>query len=346
MILSNTSDFFGLDIGFSGARLVKLASKGSLKELEVYSFMMLDPKIVMSNSKVDLDQLYQSIKALVAKTNIKTKNVAVGIPSNKVFVSVVDVNKLPKEELAKSIKFQADSLIPTPLNESTMDWKLIGDSPVDINKVEIIISSVVNSYIEDRLNMLEAIGLNVVAFEPDTLALVRSLSDYTNSLPVLILDIGFLSSDIVLTLNNEPQLIRTIPTGYDAIIRSAVQTLNIDQNQAVQFVEKFGLNEQKVKGQIHNAIVSNIDLILTEIQKSINFFDSRYKGIALKKIIVTGHATSIPEFPLYLANKLQMSVEIGNSWRHIGYSPERQNELINISSQFAVACGLAERLAT
>ena len=60
-------------------------------------------------------------------------------------------------------------------------------------------------------------------------------------------------------------------------------------------------------------------------------------------MIVSGGASVIPELPLYLANKSGLNVEIGNSWRNVAFERDRQNELLAISNQFAVAVGLAER---
>jgi hypothetical protein len=44
-----------------------------------------------------------------------------------------------------------------------------------------------------------------------------------------------------------------------------------------------------------------------------------------------------------LANKLGLNIEIGDAWRGVSYSRDRQNELMAISNQFSVAVGLAER---
>ena len=63
-----------------------------------------------------------------------------------------------------------------------------------------------------------------------------------------------------------------------------------------------------------------------------------------KVIIVTGGASALPEFPLYIANKFGVDVEIGNAWRNISFAPERQNELLAVSNHFGVAAGLAERI--
>jgi Tfp pilus assembly PilM family ATPase len=65
---------------------------------------------------------------------------------------------------------QADSLIPTPPAETKIEWELLGDSPKDANKLEILLSSVPNKFVEDRLDMIESIGLIVIAFEPVSLS--------------------------------------------------------------------------------------------------------------------------------------------------------------------------------
>ena len=82
---------------------------------------------------------------------------------------------------------------------------------------------------------------------------------------------------------------------------------------------------------------------ITEIEKSIKFFQGRYPNQKLDRIIVTGGASTLPEFPLYIANKFGVNVEIGNAWRNVSFPASRQNELLSISNHFAVACGLAER---
>jgi len=138
-------------------------------------------------------------------------------------------------------------------------------------------------------------------------------------------------------------LTRSIPTGSDAIIKSAMQNLSIDQKQAEQFVFKFGLSKDKLEGQIYHAIIGTVDILTTEIEKSIKFFQTRYTGQKLDRITVTGGASALSEFPLHIANKFGVNVEIGNAWRNISFPAERQNELLAISNHFGVAAGLAER---
>jgi type IV pilus assembly protein PilM len=343
-LLSGVSSFFGLDIGTTAIRIVELRGNGAVKNLVKYAYVPVDSRIVLSDSKADQQKLAQIIKDLLAQAHMTTRNVAVGIPSQRVFTAVVDFDRVPANELSKAIKYQADSLIPTPLEKSKIDWAVIGDSPKDKTKVEVLLSSVENDFVEKRLDMLESTGLNVIAFEPDNLALTRALIGQDGNAPQMVLDIGSKSTDLVVTMNGSPRLTRSIPTGAEAIVRSAAQNLNIDDKQARQFVFKFGLGKDKLEGRIYDAIIGTVDILTGEIDKSIKFFQSRYVDTPVARIIVTGGASALPEFPLYLANKFGVEVEIGNAWRNVSFSPERQNELLAVSNHFGVAAGLAERI--
>jgi type IV pilus assembly protein PilM len=342
-ILSGVSTFFGLDIGSTAVRLVELHGTGPQKSLVKYAYVPIDQKIALSDSKNDQQRLAQIISQLVAQARVTTKNVAVGIPSGRVFTTIADIDRLPGAELEKAIHFQADALIPTPLADSKIDWAQLGDSPKEKNKIEILLSSVPNGFVEQRLDMLESIGLNVIAFEPDSLALTRSMSTGDAPTAQLILDIGQKGTDLVVVLGGMPRLTRAIPTGMEALIRAAMQNLNVDEKQAEQFVMKFGMNKDKLEGQVYQAIIGTVDLLTSEVEKSIKFFQARYVDTKLDRIVVTGGASVLPEFPLYFANKFGVNVEIGNAWRNVSFSSDRQNELLAISNQFGVAVGLAER---
>lgn len=342
-LLSTVSGFFGLDIGTSAIRLVEVRANGGVKSLVRYAYLPIDSKLALSDAKADQAKLAGFVKELVAKAGVSTRNVAVGLPSQRVFTTVVDVERLAPDELTKSIQYQADSLIPTPLAESKLDWQIIGDSPVDKTKVELLLSSVPNDYVETRLDMLEAIGLNVIAFEPNSMAMTRALIAPDAMMAELVLDIGTSATNLVIMLRGAPRLTRTIPTGYEAIIRAAIQNLNIDEEQARQFVGKFGLSQTKLDGQIYKAITGTVDILLVELEKSIKFFTGRYPDQKLDRIIMTGAAATLPEFPLYVANKYGISVEIGNAWRNVAIPAAQKNELQAISNQFGVAVGLAER---
>lgn len=337
-------DFFGLDMGTLGLRVVQLRGSGALKNLVAYGQTSIDKSVATNDTVIDAQRLGQMIHDLIKSSGITTKNVAVNLPSHRVFTTVVDMDKLSPPELAKTIKYQADSFIPTPLAKSKVDWTVIGDSPKDPKKAEVLLSSVTNEFIESRLDLLEGSGLNVIAMEPDNMALARSIIPVDATSPQLVLDVGSTSTDLVIAIAGTPHLARSIPTGSAAIIKSASQNLAIDAHQAEQFVFKFGLSKDKLESRVYQSIVLTVDGLINEVDKSIKYFQGRYPAKKLERILVTGAASVIPELPLYIANRFGINVEIGNAWRNIGVPSDRQNELMAVSNHFAVAAGLAERV--
>lgn len=342
-ILSGVSDFFGLDIGTTAIRAVQLKGSGAVKALDVYGQLEITGTVGLSDAKADQQRVIQAVRELLKKTGISTKSVAANLPSHRVFTTVIEMDKMSPQDLARTIRYQAESFIPTPPAQSKMDWAIIGDSSKDPKKIQVLLSSVPNEFVEARLEMLGAIGLNVIAFEPDSMALARAIIPSDVTTPQMVLDIGNNATDLVIAVAGVPHLTRAIPTGLQAIIRSAVQSLSIEPAQAEQFVFKFGLSKDKLEGQIYNAIIGTVDALMSEIEKSIKFFQDRYPGARLERIIVTGGASALPDFPLYIANRFGINVEIGNAWRNVSYPADRQNELLAVSNHFAVAAGLAER---
>ena len=74
----------------------------------------------MSDAKPDQQKVGEIIKDLLLQAKVVSKNVVVGIQSQRVFTTLVDVDRLSPSELGKSIKLQADSIIPTPVAESKL----------------------------------------------------------------------------------------------------------------------------------------------------------------------------------------------------------------------------------
>ena len=95
-LISGINGFFGLDIGSTAIRLVELSGSGNARTLTKYAYLPIDGTISLSESKADQQKLSQTIAQLVSQAKVSTRNVAVGIPSSRVFTTVADVDRLPK----------------------------------------------------------------------------------------------------------------------------------------------------------------------------------------------------------------------------------------------------------
>jgi type IV pilus assembly protein PilM len=337
-------NFFALDIGTTAVRVVELEHSGHGWNLKHYGVQPIDERLSESTAARDVQALGEVIAQVISAAGIKSKDVAIGIPSNKMFASVVEVPNVSKAELNATIKYSAENYVPMKSDEAKIDWAVIGESPSDHTKIEVLVASVQNDFTEARLDLLEGLGLNVVAIEPDSLAITRSLLPDGVSDGRMIIDMGDNSTDIVMTLGTAPRLIRSIPIGFATLVRMAKQNLNIDQQQAQQILMKFGVAPDKLEGQVARAVSTSLEQFNVEIQKSLKFFAMKYAGVSVGSILASGYAASLPGLVDGISAKVGLPAQVATPWQHVNVPADMQASLAPISAELAVAVGLAERL--
>jgi type IV pilus assembly protein PilM len=342
-LFSSVGEFFALDIGTTAVRVVQLKQTGDSWSLVKYGSAPVDIKIATSDALEDQRRLGEVITNLLTQAGITARNVVAGIPSNKTFATVVDLPDLPPAELASTIKYQAEQFIPMAIDEVKIDWAILGKSLRDPSKIEVLLASVANKFSEARLDMIEGLGLNVVALEPDSLALVRSLVPVGSKDAYMLVDFADFTTDIVIVLDGAPRLVRSIPVGIQTLVKAAMQNLNIDNSQAMQFILKFGLYPDRLEGQILKSLDATLEQFAAEVTKSAKFFQSRYPNVPISSVVLSGYALNIPAYGEYLATKTGMAAVAGNPWGNVHYSNDLRDSLAQLGPQFAVAVGLAER---
>ncbi|HEY1085992.1 MAG TPA: type IV pilus assembly protein PilM [Candidatus Saccharimonadales bacterium] len=346
-LLKSVGNFFALDIGTNAVRVVQLGRSGQDSwVLQHYGYAPVDVKTTSSDSPEARRRLGEVIMTAIGQSGIKDRDVAIGLPSQKTFTTVIDVPQMSEVELKNTIKYQIDKYIPMSLDDAKVDWKLLGQSLHDAAQLEVLLASTAKNYSEDRLEFIESLGLNVIAAEPDPIAMIRSLLPPGVQDARMIVDMGELSTDIALTYNNTPRLVRTIPTGVNSLIKAAVQNLNIKDEQARQFILKFGLAPDRLEGQVYRAIESVLENFASELTKSIKFFQTRYPSIPVGGLLLSGFATTIPKFGEYVAGKVNIEAASANPWQKIKVSQNDQQKLLPVMNEYATAVGLAQRSNT
>jgi len=343
-LLKSVGNFFALDIGTNAVRVVQLDKAGSDSwSLAHYGYAPVDSKTTSSDSPEARQRLGEIIMTAIGQSGIKTKDVAIGLPSQKTFTTVIDVPTMAEAELKNTIKYQLDQYIPMSVDDAKVDWRLLGQSLHDPKQQEVIITSTAISYAEDRLEFVEGLGLNVIAAEPDPIAMIRSLlpSDVTDAR--LLIDMGEQSTDIAITYADTPRLVRTIPMGLNSLIKAAVQNLNVKDDQARQFILKFGLAPDRLEGQVYRAVEATLENFASELTKSIKFFQTRYPNIAVGGMLLSGFATTVPRFGDYIGGKTGVKATAANPWQKVQVSQSDQQQLLPVANEFATAVGLAQR---
>jgi type IV pilus assembly protein PilM len=342
-LIKGTGDFFALDIGTNSIRVVELSGGNGNWSLAHHAYIPVDSKITNSDSEESRRRLGEAIMTAIGQSGVKSKNVVVGLPSSKTFTTVIDVPTGSEAELKSTMKYQIDQYIPMSIDEAKVDWALLGPSLRAQNQQEVLLSSVARVYSEERLELVESLGLNVIVAEPDPIAMVRAMTPPGNQGALVELDMGETSTDIAIVYGDSPRLVRTVPTGLSSLIKAAVQNLNVQEDQARQFILKFGLAPDRLEGQVLRALDSTLDSFAAEITKSIKFFETRYPNVPISGVLIAGFAGVIPQFDQYLAGKVGKSVQFGNPWQNVSMSQPDQQQLAAVAAEFVTVVGLAKR---
>jgi type IV pilus assembly protein PilM len=343
-LLHGVGEFFALDIGTNSIRLIQLSGDAERGwALEKYAYVPVDPKIVLDNSTIGKRKLAETILGAKEQAGITTKNVALGLPARKTYTSIVEVPNAPKSEVGKTLKYEIDQYIPMAVEEAKVDFAVLGVSPNDQMKAEILISSTAKEYAEEKMESIESLGLNIIAQEPEPIAMARALAPVGMADGRMLIDLGEKSTDLVVIFQGAPRLVRSIPGGLSQFIDTVATTLSVSQDQARQYILKYGLAKDKLDGQVFKALDSLLETFAMELTKSVRFFQTKYIGAQVGGIVLSGFAGIIPFIAEYIEVKTGIPTIQGNPWQYVRVTPEQQQALLPVASEFAVAIGLAER---
>ena len=236
-----------------------------------------------------------------------------------------------------------DKYVPMAMSDAKADYIILGPSPNDPAKTEILVSSVAKEYAETTMEMIEKTELNIIAMEPEPLAMARSLTTPGAIDAVMAVDFGENSADIVVSFRGQPRLVRSVPGGFAVLVKAVTNGLGIREDQARQFILKFGLDTNQVEGQVLKILDTHLDNFASELGKSVRFFQTKYLGGKVGGIVLSGYAGMIPLMAEFIESKINIPTAKGNPWQFVRTTPEQQQALMSVASEFAVAIGLSER---
>lgn len=345
--------YLGCDIGTASLKVVELENVGGRAKLSTYGSIDLPLDIIKSDAREVITRVSGALKELIRATGVTADRAISALPGFSVFTTVIELPKMPDQELASAIKFEAEKYIPSPIEETVLDWEVVGETEAEITPKEggekkkvlmsrILLTAASKGLVSRYMEIFKKAGLDLESLETEAVALVRPLvSDDTS--PLLLIDMGATATDICLVEDASPRLTRSIDVGGNAITRSIAKSLNIKPERAEQFKKDFGL-EGRLNGalseRVPQAIRAILDEIVKEIRHSCNLFYNK-GGRRIEKVILVGGGAKLQGFPKYLNSLLGVKVFIGNPWKRVEYPKELEPLLLEFGPDFAVAIGLA-----
>jgi len=221
--------------------------------------------------------------------------------------------------------------------------KSLGNSKKDGKNLKILLTAAPKKLVEKYIRIFKAADLELINLETESFALERSLAP-NNFAPVMIIDIGSISSDVVIIDKGIPILTRSIDIGGVTLTKSIMTSLNVDLARAEQFKRDIGFSSAG-PGDLPETVKTVINPIINEIKYCLDIYLSQVgnNNKTLEKIILTGGSAFLPDLTTYLSKLLDIKVIIGDPWDKIVYPLELKPVLQQLGPRFSVAIGLAMR---
>ncbi len=362
-IFSSHPSYLGVDIGSAGIKIVELKNEGGRPRLVTYG-LAEEPVDVIHNSSPEIQSKAALLMSKICReARVATKKAVAALPSFSVFSSIISLPAMDKKELSQAIYWQAKKFVPLPLEEMTLDWKVLENNvrifnQVNVNKasikeenepakklngtasIKVLIAAAPKKLVFRYIDIFKNSGLELLSLETENFALERALVG-GNKIPVMIVDIGNLTSDISIVENGIPLISRSVDSGGAVITKAIMNSLHIDEKRAEQFKRDIGFSSGV--SNLPKVIETALTPVINEIKYCFDLSASRQSRGGIEKIILTGGCSFLPNITNYLTNLLNIQVLVGDPWARVIYPVELKPVLDELAPRFSVAVGLAMR---
>ncbi|MGE0491807.1 MAG: type IV pilus assembly protein PilM [Vulcanimicrobiota bacterium] len=359
-LFSKAPELGAIDIG---SNMIKVAivneKKGAPPELYRYAQCATPPMTIKDGSIVDAQLLGETIAGLLASSDIQVGKLVSAVAGQQVVIRPIQMTKMKQSEVNQAIKFEAERYLPYSVTDASVSGMIINEH-VDERSMEVLLIAVPNEIVANAREVVKMAEVEPGPIDLEPLALFRSLkhcvSDEQMAGTLALINLGASFSSINIFRQRVLRHNRTISIAGNSFTKAIGQSLNLSFEEAEKIKKEKGVirvenNADPVPPttmRIFNLIVPVLTELVTEIQRSFDYYRSRYKDGAVDLVILSGGTAKFKNIDQFLANELGVKAEIANPFRGINAQKVpglSQADLADIAPNAMVALGLALREA-
>lgn len=336
----------GVDIGTVSIKAVEISPQGGRPVLTNYGMIEVEGYLERSNSviqtsslRMDDDEAAKLLRELITRMGVKTKQAVAVIPSFTSFTSLIDLPAMSDKELEQAVPYQAQSLVPLPMSDVTVDWTVVGtyEDEKGAQKQQVLLISIPNEQIESYQSVFKKAGLKLKMIEIEGLSLSRALSHKVPG-ETLIIDIGAFTTTITIAAGGLLQVVSQTDFAGNSLTQSLVKGLGISPRRAEALKRQRGLSGMTGEYGLSTLMLPFVDVILSEAKRVRDTFESKHKK-KIDNVLISGGGGDLVGLSEYVSAQLGIPTEKGDPFREISYSPQIAPLAKNIASRFSVAIG-------
>jgi type IV pilus assembly protein PilM len=339
------SNIVGLDLGVGMIKAISLSKVNNGFTLDALGEIK-GPNVdwVRGENKISgTKEMGAAIKKLLVDLKVKARQAVACIPEDEVVSRLVNLPPLKDSEIMDALKFEAETFVPYPLNQVTIDYEIVEKD--DNGRLKIFVVAAKNDLITSFVNLFKSIGLELVALESPAIAMRRVIKSSVKAdvTGIIALDYGEKYSDIIGLSNGNICFTRSMPIGGESITRAISINLGLDMPSAEEYKKAYGMQESQLEGKIRAAVMPIFMNMAEEIRKTMSLF-LEGQGRAIELLVLSGGGANMPGLAEELTKVLGVEVQVVQPFLNIDTS--KLSLPINLATEgcrFSYAVGLALR---
>ncbi len=267
-----------------------------------------------------LDYMSNAIAELVIELKVKGSDVSNIVSGQQVVMRFIKLPALDMDDLREQVGYEAQQHIPFPLDDITYDYHDIGVN--EEGDREVLLVAIKKNILDELNTQVQASGLHTESVDCSITSLYNAFrASYPEELEsTMIVDIGAKTTDIIFSENGR-FFTRSVNAAGGYITGQIAREHSMSYREAEALKVSNGV---VALGNGHTDTLSPEDAALattirtamgrvsSEIQRTINYYRSQYKGSAPVKVYLCGGGARLPYILEFLQGALNLPVDYLN----------------------------------
>jgi type IV pilus assembly protein PilM len=251
------------------------------------------------------------IEELVNKAKIKKRNSHIIIPDNLTFTQILELPLLPEKELLSAVKYQAEQIIPMPIDQTALDISTVNEDKKNKKSTVLIVAAPIN-LINYITKIIEYGGLIVDVIENESSSFSRFITESSIinlNQSAIFFSLGFSSASLYF-YNKEKNIVSefyNINIGINLFIKELRIQTNNDNEKIKLMLKDIGIDNTNTIN-----IKDIVEPIINEVSKNLLNFTEIVKqkyNYPLEKIFFLNQTTTVKNLENTLSQKIGIVCE-------------------------------------
>ena len=338
----------GLDIGTTAVRAAEVSVRRGQVVLERIGQAGLPGGAVADGEVVDPAAVATAIKDLWRRTRISSRRVIIGVANQRVVVRLVDLPWMQPNELRSSLAFQAGDYLPIPVDQTELDYAVIGEHEASGGQrlLRVLLVAAQKEMLAGHLEAVRAAGLRPDGIDLNPIALLRALgpvAGFEEGAEALV-DVGARVTNMVVHDNGVLRFVRTLLMGGEDVTSTLERVLELDRETAEQ-IKLTASAGGEVDPEAGDLVAQRLEVLVEEVRGSLDFYRSQEDSTPLGRVVVSGGGSLLGPLVERLQAVTGVPVERGRTLAgvRLGRLGLDAEALAELEPTIAVPVGLAMR---